>query len=95
MVPGFNSARLLTHQQLHERSGLSIVHDERDRAAPPLDSTAILDPIPGTWSPGVRCPDFSVIQSNEKNLVYFQSTMCTDFLPGAKVLDKLTVLARL
>ena len=34
-----------------------------------------------------------MIQSNEKKPLYFQSTMFTEFLPGAKVLDKLTVSA--
>ena len=33
-----------------------MVHDERDRAVPPLNSTAMPDPIPGTWSPG-DCAD--------------------------------------
>ena len=31
-----------------------------------------------------------MIQPNEKKLLYFQSTMITNFLPGDKVLDKLT-----
>ena len=31
--------------RLEDCSGLPIVHDERDRAVPPLDSTVILDPL--------------------------------------------------
>ena len=29
-----------------------MVHDERDRAVPPFDSTLIEDPLTGTWPPG-------------------------------------------
>jgi hypothetical protein len=33
----------------------------------------------------VRCPDFSVIQINEKKLLYFQSTMFTEYPPAAEL----------
>ena len=61
-----------------------MVHDERDRTVHPFDSTVMLDPIPGTWSPGDE-PGDPVYQ---KKLLYFQSTMFTECLPGATVLDK-------
>ena len=32
---------------------------------------------------GVRIADFSVIQMNKKKLLYFQSTMFTEYLPEA------------
>ena len=34
---------------------------------------------------GVRCPDFSVIQINEKKLLYLQSTMFTKYPPAAEL----------
>ena len=37
---------------LRDCSGLWMVHDERDPAVESFDSTVMLDPIPGTWSPG-------------------------------------------
>ena len=33
----------------------------------------------------MRCPDFSVIQINEKKLLYFQSTMFTEYPPAAEL----------
>ena len=58
------------------------------------DSTVILAPIPGTWSPGVRCPDFSVIQSNEKSYCT-SSPPCSLIFAGAKVLDKVLIIRSL
>ena len=65
------------------------MHDERDRAVPPLNSTVIL-----ARSQELGRREMSpVIQINEKKptVLPVQSTMFTEFLPGAKVLDKIHV----
>ena len=46
------SDALMALRPSRDCSGLWMVHDERDRAVPPFDSTVMLDRIPGTWSPG-------------------------------------------
>ena len=62
-----------------------MVHTSKNLFVPRSKSSGVSFPFQELIAPRVA----AISQNLEKDLHYFQSTMFTVFLPGAKVLDKL------
>ena len=89
----------MLHGNQAARIGSRITVELNDLATRSLSSCTIVSPAQSSQRPSVAqraaragAGTRSVIESNEKKLLYFQSTMFTEFLPGAKVLDKISVI---
>ena len=86
VAPRATSAQSDALGPLEDCSGLRMVHIEMAAAVESFGSTEMLDSIPGTWSPGDEPGD----PAGEKSYHTSSPPCSLSFLPGAKVLDKVT-----